>query len=95
MAKGLSAAALSAMASRAAHDEDSLDREGNEDGLAEQVIVSLVRCLTDAGPAAVHLLQKLCGAFDDMSEAVMRKDHAGLEDAADDAHQVLSKLLES
>jgi hypothetical protein len=79
-------------------DEDSLVREDHgeqeDGGIAEEVIVSLVRTLSDAGPAGVHLLNKLIGSLEDMGDAVMAKDHAGLEDAADDAHEVLAKLLD-
>jgi hypothetical protein len=76
-------------------DEDSLEREDEGEGdLAEVVVMSLVRSLSDAGPAAVHLLSKLIGSLDEMAEATMAKDHAGLEDAASDAHEVLSKLIE-
>jgi hypothetical protein len=93
-----SATALSAMASRVEHDEDSLNHEApgeeGEGDFAEAVVASLVRCLSDAGPAGVHLLRKLTSAFEAMGDAVMERDHEGLEDAADSAHQALSKLLE-
>jgi hypothetical protein len=79
-------------------DEDNLQIEGHgdEDGdgdIAEQVICGLVRSLADAGPAAVHLLGKLIGSLEEMSEATMKRDHAGLEEAACDAHEVLNKLI--
>jgi hypothetical protein len=101
MRKPTSATALSAAATRAVHefgerDEDNLDysEDGEGGDIAEQVIVSLVRCLSDSGPAGVHLLRKLTSAFEGMGDAVMERDHEGLEDAADAAHQALSKLLE-
>jgi hypothetical protein len=83
-------------------DEDHLDRDhgderpedGDDGDLAEAVIISLVRCLHDAGPAAVKLLRQLARRFDEMCEATMERDHAGLEAAACDAHETLAKLLE-
>jgi hypothetical protein len=94
MAKALTTAALDAMARRVEHepDEDDLDREDGD--IAETVVMSLVRCLADSGPAGVHLLRKLIDSLDDMADAVMERDHAGLEDAAADAHEVLAKLVE-
>jgi hypothetical protein len=93
-----SAAGLSATADRVVResgsDEDSLDREDEEGGLAEEVIKGLVRSLADSGPAGVRLLHELCEIFQDMGEATMRKDQESLVEAADDAHQTLSKLIE-
>jgi hypothetical protein len=84
---------LQAMASRV-HDEDSLGREGDEGDLAETVVMALVRCLADSGPAGVHLLRKFTQALEEMADATMERNHGALEDAASDAHEVLSKLIE-
>jgi hypothetical protein len=73
---------------------DGYARGGEADeNIAEAVIMSIVHSLADSGPAGVHLLRKLTSALEDMADATMAKDHAGLEDAAADAHQVLSKLI--
>jgi hypothetical protein len=75
-------------------DEDNLNREDEEGGLAEEVIKGLVRTLCDSGPAGVRLLHELCDIFQDMGEATMRKDHESLVEAADEAHETLSKLID-
>jgi hypothetical protein len=75
-------------------DEDSLDREGQGGGdPAEAVVAAIAECLVHVGPPAVGLLRKLTDSFEDMCEATMAKDHAGLEDAGDAAVETLSKLL--
>jgi hypothetical protein len=71
-------------------DEDHLQREdhneqpnGNDDP-AE---------IRDRGPAGVRVVRDFASALEDMCGATMARDHAGLEDAADDAHQALNRLL--
>jgi hypothetical protein len=92
----MTAGALSAMANHAAHDEDSLGREDEGEGgdIAEHVVMALVRCLADAGPAGVHLLRKFTQALEEMADATLERNHGALEDAASDAHEVLAKLIE-
>jgi hypothetical protein len=82
MAKGMAAASNQETAHAMQEDEGG--------DLAEQVVMALVRCLADSGPAGVHLLRKLIGSLEDMGDAVMQRDHGALGDAADAAHQVLS-----
>jgi hypothetical protein len=80
-----------------APDEDGLNREQDDDGenqdIAEQAIMGIVECLNDRGPGAVARIKQLARALEEMADAHMDHDHAGLEDAAADAHLALSKLI--
>jgi hypothetical protein len=77
-------------------DEDTLNREQGDDGdgdIAEQAIMGIVECLHQRGPGAVARIRQYAQALEGMCDAYMERDHAGLEDAAADAHQALSKLI--
>jgi hypothetical protein len=78
-----------------AQDEDRLNREQDDsDGdVAEQIVMHIVECLHDRGPGAVRQLRLLAQGFEQMADAHMERDSAGLEDAAADVHRALSKIF--
>jgi hypothetical protein len=63
-------------------------------GPAAAVVEAIAASLVDRGPAAVRWLRALIDSLEGMADACMQKDHAGLEAAADDAVEALSKLDE-
>ena len=78
-------------------DEDGLDRERDdgdgEDDLATEAVLSIVRNLHHGGPAAVRTLRRFTSALEGICEAYMSRDHAGLEEAASEARDVLNDML--
>jgi hypothetical protein len=100
---GNTAASLSATANQFMRedepDEDELNREGSgEEGEGEgdpagAAISAIAEQLIHKGPAAVHLLRKFTQALEQMGDACMAKDHARLEEAGDEATQVLGRLI--
>lgn len=83
------------------HDEDNPDREhdqhqdqgGDEDDLASEAIVSIVRNLHEGGPSAVRDLRLFIKALQAITDAFMAHDQAGLEDAASEACDVLHNMM--
>jgi streptomycin 6-kinase len=78
------------------HDEDSLDREGDDDGgpAAAATIGSIVHRLQRGGPAAVRDLRKFTAALEDLADAYMERDHETFEEAANIARDALNDLIE-
>jgi hypothetical protein len=79
-------------AAAARDDEDELDREDHGDP-AEVVVVTLAWSLADRGPGAVRQVRLFAQALEQMADAAMGRDHAGLEDSAAIAHEALAKLM--
>jgi hypothetical protein len=82
-----------------ASDEDSLDRErvdddGDEDDLATEAIVSIVRNLEHGKAAAVRQLRAFTSALENLCEAFMQRDYHGVGEAASDARDALNDMLQ-
>jgi hypothetical protein len=88
------AAVLSEMAARFAH-EPLRDDDGDDGGIPEAVVLGIAKSLLRRGPGAVRHARLLAQALEEMANACMEKcTEVELEDAADDATDALSKLLE-
>lgn len=78
-------------------DEDQLDREGHDDDQANDLAADAIDTIADAlrheGPPAIRRVRIFARALENMAEATMNKDHAGLSDACADAYEALSKLI--
>jgi streptomycin 6-kinase len=80
-------------------DEDSLNREqdgdsgGDDNDIATEIILSILRRLHRGGPSAIRDLRAFTAALDAMCEASMARDHKGLEDAANDAGDALESMI--
>jgi hypothetical protein len=88
------AAVLAEMAARFAH-EPQRDDDSDDGGIPEAVVLGIAKSLLRRGPGAVRHTRLLAQALEAMADACMEKcTEVELEDAADDATDALSKLLE-
>src|SRR5262245_66127676 len=78
------------------NDEEHLNRERGDNGgddPAAEMVERIAQSLSDRGPGACRRVRQLAAALEAMAEACMQRDSAGLNDAADDAHQELTKIF--
>ena len=88
----------SPLAHESEHDEDDLDREkddggDNENDIASEIVVAIVRALHERGPGAVRTIRLLTQSLEEMCDAATSRDDRGVEEAAGDAHKMLCDLL--
>src|SRR5262245_7126281 len=78
-------------------DEDSLNRErddgdGNDD-IATEAIVSIIHRLHDGKASAVRDVRLFADALAELCDAFMKHDRQRFEEAAHEAHDALSELI--
>jgi hypothetical protein len=66
--------------------------DGNGD-IAVEAIQSIIDTLHEGGPSAVRDLRAYTSALEDMCQAHMDKDYAGLEEAASNAVDAIRDLI--
>jgi len=81
-----------------AQDEDGLDRERDdgdgEDDLATEAVMSIVRNLEHGKASAVRQLRAFTSALEALCQAFMERDYHAVGEAASDARDALTDMLQ-
>jgi hypothetical protein len=96
MRKGPTIALMIGMPHAEEGQNEDINREQDNDGdddIAQQAIIGIVDCL-HKGPSGIRDVRLLAEALSAMADAVTSHDNKQLEDAACDAHEVLSGMIE-